>query len=261
MVDRWYESAFGAFYPVLYAHRDGREAARCLRLLPQLAPLGAAQGAPVLDLGCGDGRHLAPLAATGLRVVGLDLSAPLLAAARGRAPGVPLVRGDMRRLPFAAGSLASVLSLFTAFGYFGADAGDRDVAVGIGRALRPGGHWFLDFLDADRVRAELAGGEASRRRVAGPLAVTETRRLDGGFVVKDVRLEPLPGRAAEAGALGVGAEGLGYAERVALHPLAALDGMAAAGGMRRVAGAGSYEGAELGAGPRWLLAYRREDCA
>lgn len=257
MSEPWYRAAFGAFYPVLYAHRDEGEARRCLDLLPRLAPLGAVAGGAVLDLGCGDGRHLSLLRAAGHDVVGLDLSWPLLQRARDR--GLPLVRGDMRSLPVRDGSCSAVLSLFTAFGYFGADQ-DAATAGGIARALAPGGHWFLDYLDADRVAAELAGGPRRRERRAGPLQVQELRSLAAGRggVVKQVTLTPRPGMEEAAALLGVGSDGVRYEEVVALHALDALDAMAARGGLRRTAAAGDYDGRPLGAGPRWLLVYRKE---
>lgn len=256
VAEPWYQAAFGAFYPVLYAHRDRAEALRCLELLPRLAPLDDGRGLPVLDLGCGDGRHLAPLCAAGYAAIGLDLSWPLLAVARGQ--GAPLVRADMRRLPVRDGACGAVLSLFTAFAYFGRD-GDAQVVRGIARALAPGGHWFLDYLDAGRVAGELGGGPVERRRGAGPLAVTEVRRLDvaGRRVCKSVSLAPTAGHEAVAATLGVAAGGLQYEEVVALYTLAELDAMAAACGLRRVGAAGDYDGAPLGAGPRWLLAYRK----
>ncbi|MBK8166069.1 MAG: class I SAM-dependent methyltransferase [bacterium] len=257
MAEAWYHAAFGAFYPVVYGHRDDAEARRCLALLPRLAALPAGGGERVLDLGCGDGRHLGPLASAGLAATGLDLSDPLLRAARAREDGVPLVRADMRALPFGDGSFAAVLSLFTAFGYFGPEGGDREMVAGIARVLAPGGHWYLDYLDADRVRDELGPAVRERQRVAGPLRVLEIRRLDGDAVAKEVRLTALPGREAEAGALGVGPHGIAYTERVALYTLSGLDALAATGGLWRVAGAGDYDGAPLGAGTRWVLAYRR----
>lgn len=269
MSEPWYRVAFGAFYPVLYAHRDDAEAARCVAMLGRLAPLGDERRLPILDLGCGDGRHLAHLRPLGLPVVGLDLSRPLLRAARARAPESAVVCGDMLRLPVRDGSCGAVLSLFTAFGYFGAggaltrDSGDGAVASGIGRVLAAGGHWFLDYLDADRVRRELADGPRVRDRVAGPLSVRETRRLarDGASVAKDVRLSALPGREEESAALGVDGEGLAYREELGLYSLAELDRLAAGGGLERVAGVGGYDGVPLGAGPRWLLAYRKDDGA
>lgn len=278
MAEPWYRQAFGAFYPLLYAHRNDDEARRCTQRLPQLAPLTDGRALPVLDLGCGDGRHLPWLRAQGLTVIGLDLSRPLLAAATARAPHAALVCADMLHLPCRDGAFGAVVSLFTAFGYFGegpgagalsaaggggAPAGDAAVAAGIGRVLAAGGHWFLDYLDADNVRSELSAGPGSRERTAGPLTVIETRSLDrtGAAVLKDVSLTALPGRQAEADALGVGAGGLAYRERVALYTVAELDRLAAGGGLRRVAAAGDYDGAPLGAGPRCLLVYRKDDPA
>ncbi len=247
----WYETAFGDHYPQLYAHRDEAEAVRCLDLLPRLAPPG---DGPLLDLGCGQGRHVAELARRGHVVVGVDLSAPLLARARAVAPTAPLVRADMRRLPLRPGRFTAVLSLFTAFGYFGDAAGHRPVVAEVARVLAPGGHWYLDFLDSERVAGELAGGPRTRGREVGGRRVTESRRL----AVKPRRvIKTVVIRDAAAG--DDGPVVLQYDEEVTLFSLEELDDLAATAGLRRVAAAGSYAGAPLqpGHGDRWLLVYRR----
>ena len=64
---------------------------------------------PVADLGCGPGRDLALLQATGTPCVGVDLSAGMVGVAR-RA-GLPVVRGDLRRPPLRPASLAAVYSV------------------------------------------------------------------------------------------------------------------------------------------------------
>ena len=70
--------------------------------------VAAAAGGSVLELGCGTGRISVPLAKTGVDLVGIDRSAPMLdrlraaahrTSARGR---LTAVRGDIRHLPFAA---------------------------------------------------------------------------------------------------------------------------------------------------------------
>src|SRR5436190_19752043 len=50
------------------------------------------QGARVLDVGCGPGRYMAWMESRGMTVVGVDLSAGMLAEARSR------VRGDLRQM-------------------------------------------------------------------------------------------------------------------------------------------------------------------
>jgi SAM-dependent methyltransferase len=257
---RWYEVAFGPHYPLLYAHRDAAEAARAIALLARLAPLGAG---PVLDLACGAGRHLGPLAAVGAPVVGVDLSLPLLHEARREltaGPGrIALLRADMRAVPLRDGTVTAVVSLFTSFGYFGPLAAHAGVLAEVARLLAPGGHWFLDYLNCAAVRHELAGvARPARRRLIGGLEVAESRRLEPDRVVKTIVLRA-DASAGEKARAGVPPEGLAYTEEVALFALSELDELAAAVGLRRIAAAGDYDGGPLtDDSPRWIVAYRRE---
>lgn len=261
----WYETAFAAHYGLLYAHRDDAEARDCVALLPRLAPLGEG---PILDLGCGTGRHLVHLALAAHWSLGLDLSADLLAEARRRRQEAQvrygLVRGDMRRIPLRNGACSAVLSLFTAFGYFGALADNAPVVAEVARILQGAGHWFVDLFNGARVAAELGDGRwHDRRRQLGPLQVTERRRLRRGpdRVVKQVQLRPLSGREQDAARWGIAATGLAYTEEVALFTLAALDELTGRFGLRRVAAAGGYDGQPLdeAVSPRWLLVYRAQE--
>jgi ubiquinone/menaquinone biosynthesis C-methylase UbiE len=64
---------------------------------------GLSPGRRALELGCGTGVFLERVAPSGAAIVGLDLSADLLAKARGRlaaAPNVVLHRGDAENLPY-----------------------------------------------------------------------------------------------------------------------------------------------------------------
>jgi SAM-dependent methyltransferase len=263
----WYETAFAAHYPWLYRHRDDAEAKRCVQNLSRLAPLG---DGPVLDLACGEGRHLVHLAPLPPFAVGLDLSPALLTRARQRRQqcgcDFPLIRGDMRRLPCRSSGFTAVLSLFTAFGYFGSLADHEGMVGEVARILTPDGHWFLDYLNCDAVTRELSGPtDQGQERQDPPFLIQEKRRLDRDppRVRKSVFLWPLPGHEDEAAALGVAPAGLFYEERVALFSLAELDGLVARYGLQRVASAGGYAAEPLDpeTSPRWLLVFQKRDTA
>lgn len=151
----WYEESFGSHYLDVYAHRDGREAEKDARAVITL--IDPDRDAPLLDLGCGSGRHLVALHGLGFRfLVGLDLSAELLGEAARNLPRgggrVMLVRGDMREIPHYR-CFATVLSLFTTFGYFVEDDENARIVHSVRRALRRGGVFLLDYINRDRLIA------------------------------------------------------------------------------------------------------------
>src|SRR5262249_36791326 len=148
-------------------------------------PLGLA-GRRALDLACGVGRYSRALAAGGAAVVGLDLSAPLLAAARrASASGVAVVRGGMRRLPFRRAAFGGVASMFPRVGYFEHVAEDRQVLAEVARVVGAGGVFVLDTLHAAFVRATLV---PETERSVGRWTVLEQRSIDGERVVKRIRM-------------------------------------------------------------------------
>lgn len=99
--------------------------------------LGDLRGLSVLDLGCGPGDQAADLAARGARVLGMDMDASLLAAARARGiPGASFVQADIAD-PASYGGLAVDgiwLSFAAAYVLRIADALETWAGV-----LRPGG--------------------------------------------------------------------------------------------------------------------------
>jgi UDP-N-acetylmuramoyl-tripeptide--D-alanyl-D-alanine ligase len=75
-------------------------------------------------------------------MVGMDISPTVLGQARQRAPRLPLVRADVRRLPFSDGALAGVVSTSTLDHFH--EAGDLENSLAeIARVLRPGGQLLL----------------------------------------------------------------------------------------------------------------------
>lgn len=182
--DAWFRRWFGPEYLALYPHRDRDEAEGGVGLF--LQETGVVRGDRILDLGCGQGRHLAAFRDRGLESTGLDLSRPLLRRAReATADRVPLVQGDMRRVPLADDSFDAVTSFFTSFGYFASRSEDRRVLKEIRRVLRPGGAYLLDFLNADQVREELVPKEETT--VEGK-PVVQRREIRDGHVVKRIEI-------------------------------------------------------------------------
>ncbi len=95
------------------------------------------RAALVLDAGCGMGRYVRVAAELGARVVGIDLSAAVAAARdlTANLPGVGLVRGDLLRPPFEAGTFDHIYSL----GVLDHTPNPRAAFLALARLLRPGG--------------------------------------------------------------------------------------------------------------------------
>lgn len=181
----WFEQWFGEEYLRLYPHRDNEDAAQLTALI---ASRTALQGRMLLDLACGPGRHSSLFRSYGARVVGFDLSMPLLSRARHRdGERLDLVRGDMRRLPFREGSFDVVANLFTSFGYFTDDRQHAAVLRGAASTLRTGGTFVLDYFNATAISRSLVPHEEAE---LGDERVVVERRIspDQRYVVKEIHL-------------------------------------------------------------------------
>jgi ubiquinone/menaquinone biosynthesis C-methylase UbiE len=108
-------------------HRDG-----FLASLP-------APGRLTLDVGCGEGRVTRDLRALGHRVVGVDQSASMIAAAREADPEGEYVVADAAELPFEDGSADLVISFMALM-----DMDDMAGAVQeVSRVLEPAGRFVV----------------------------------------------------------------------------------------------------------------------
>jgi demethylmenaquinone methyltransferase/2-methoxy-6-polyprenyl-1,4-benzoquinol methylase len=126
------------------AHRRWKRAA--------IEALAAAPASRVLDLACGTGDLLFELGRRGIRGVGVDVSAGMLAAARRRgAPGT-LTRASADALPFPAASCDGLACGFALRNFVSIEQVLREAA----RVLRPGAR--IAFVEVDQPRSRLLAG-------------------------------------------------------------------------------------------------------
>lgn len=118
------------------------------------AEIARETGGPVLEIGCGTGRVLIPVARTGVEIVGLDLSPYMLATCRQRLAGEPdevrarvtLVQKDMRQFDLGR-TFRLVTTPFRPFQHL--TTVDDQIAClrSIHRHLEPGGALILDLFN------------------------------------------------------------------------------------------------------------------
>ena len=111
---------------------------------------------PVLELGVGTGRIAVPIAASGVPVVGVDLSAGMLEVAHERAAlagaALDLRQGDMRDPP-VEGTFPLVLIPFRSMLHMETDSDRRAVLRAVAGLLAPAGRLIFDVFapDADDI--------------------------------------------------------------------------------------------------------------
>ena len=119
-------------------------------------------GGPVLELGVGSGRIAVPVAAAGIDVVGVDLSAGMLEVAREAAElaGVELDlrQGDMRDPP-VEGEFPLVLIPFRSLLHMETDDDRRAALRAVARHMAPGGRFVFDVFTPSREDIEETHGK------------------------------------------------------------------------------------------------------
>nr|WP_228530521.1 MULTISPECIES: class I SAM-dependent methyltransferase [Myxococcaceae] len=156
--------------PFLSEQLTAREVDYLARALGPRAPAGW-----VVDLGCGHGRHAAPLNREGPlagRVMGLERDERSLAQ---RLPGFPVVRGDLRTLPFGARALAGAYAWYTSLFTY-SDEEHREMLRELARVLRPGAPLVLQTVPWERMAA--APEAAFRQALPDGSVLEETSRFD-----------------------------------------------------------------------------------
>jgi ubiquinone/menaquinone biosynthesis C-methylase UbiE len=150
----WWREWFNEIYLDVYAHRDDNAATYEIQMALTSLPLQKFH--TIVDLCCGNGRHSRILTEEGYsHVIGIDFSPALLGKAARKKPLPAYTRADMRHIPCRTSQIDAVLSFFTSFGYFPSDEENHSVLFEIARILKPGGWFFLDYLNPKKVRDTL----------------------------------------------------------------------------------------------------------
>lgn len=139
----WREERFAALYDAFPFDGD----------IPLYTRLAAEQGGTVLELACGTGRVLLPLALAGNRVTGIDASPAMLALAQRKldragaetAGRARLLEGDMRSVALDASFDLAIVAV-KSFAYLLERQEQQRALERIAQHLRPGGLLAIDLL-------------------------------------------------------------------------------------------------------------------
>lgn len=119
--------------------------------------LGLKEGDTLLDVACGQGRHLIELQSRGTyNLFGLDRSRYLIQRAkhvsREKSLTINWKEGDVRKLPYPTDTFDFVTNLGNSFGYFETLDDDAKILKEIFRILKPGGVLLMDIADGAYLR-------------------------------------------------------------------------------------------------------------
>ena len=172
----WYKEFFEKWYLELWLGGERFKPAYLKREVVFIKRvLNLPKGAKILDLCCGHGRHVLPLAKAGYEMTGLDLSQRALnllkAETKRQKLNVRVVRSDMRKIPFR-NEFDAVINMFTAFGYLENDKEDLKVLKSVVKALKPGGKFLIDMSNRDSI---LANYQPKSWKKEGKLILLEER--------------------------------------------------------------------------------------
>lgn len=143
-------------------------------------------GGPVLELMCGTGRVLLPLAETGVHVTGIDISPAMLAVAReqaeaaGIAQYVTLLEGDIRTTALPTGAFAFAFVAVNSFMHLETVSDQLAALVTARQALTRKGTLVLDLFNPD---------PAEILREDNRLVLDREYKLDGNHVQKFVAID------------------------------------------------------------------------
>ena len=245
----WYdEDAFWhLFEPVLFSPQRIARAKDEVDSLARLLPIG--QGALLLDLCCGTGRHSLELARRGCLVTGVDRTGAYIEKARAAAAQESLAAvfavADMRDY-CEPGRFDVVVNLFGSFGYFEDPDDDRRVVASAYASLRPGGQFLIETM----------GKEILAR---GFQATDWEEREDGMLLLSEKRVTQNWSRAETRWIAIRGTQRAEYRVSVRSYSAVELSALLSEGGFAEVRIYGSLDGLEYNqSAPRLVVLGRKQ---
>lgn len=178
----WFEEWFDSpYYHLLYENRDEAEAETFIRNI--INKLEMPQGAHVLDVGCGKGRHSKTLARYGANVTGIDLSANSIEYAKQfENASLHFEVWDMR-VPYRPNGFDYVFNIFSSFGYFEEDSDDYKAIQAFAGDLKPGGTLILDYINTEYAVKHLTNRHILQR---GAVQFHIQKKIENGFFKKSI---------------------------------------------------------------------------
>lgn len=178
----WFEEWFNSpYYHLLYANRNDAEAELFIQQIAGF--LGIAQGAKVLDVACGKGRHSKTLAKLGFDVTGIDLSVNSINEARQSACStLHFDVWDMRHV-YKPNTFNFVFNLFSSFGYFDDERDDYACINAFAENLQPQGTLVIDYINSEAAVKAMKPREIIQR---GETQFHIQKRLENGFIKKKI---------------------------------------------------------------------------
>jgi SAM-dependent methyltransferase len=163
--DTWFE--------LFLAHQDNDKTAHELKFLTTILP--NREGARVLDVCCGYGRHAIPLAGRGYTVLGIDRDPEVIWRAQHHCaqPNATFKVHDMSRLDELPRDFDAVICMWQSFGYFDAST-NRRVLAAMAERLRSRGSLVLDIYNRDF----FLGRQGARTTTVQGIRITTQQRLD-----------------------------------------------------------------------------------
>jgi SAM-dependent methyltransferase len=183
--NNWFKSWFDTkYYHILYKHRNNEEASYFIRNL--VNKLNIPLNSNVADIACGKGRHSLELSKYDLNVWGMDLSSNSIQFANENANDRTEFSVHDMRDPFPKGNFDYIFNLFTSFGYFEDSKEDLNCIENISNALKSGGYFIQDYINAKIVISNFPQNEA---KIIDDVEFGISKLVNGIFIEKHIHVK------------------------------------------------------------------------